>query len=118
MNTPHNTETTERIQAALDFALEASKVAARTVIDAFMNGEEPPSSGRYLLSMNWNPRTRRFDDAHVKAIKHDAFIMSLDDLTRVIGEPDYMVESAKLAGLARASIQRLKSRLVREPGHL
>jgi hypothetical protein len=113
MNAPHNTETAERMQIALDFALEASKAAARTVFDAFMNGEELPSSCRYLLTMNWNDSTRAFDRACVKAIKHDAFIMSLDDLACAIGEPDYLVKNEKLASLARASVQRLKSRLVK-----
>jgi prophage antirepressor-like protein len=110
-NRPETPEETQRRQTALDFAFEASKVAARTVADAFLSGEGLSSSDRYLLTMNWNSGTRRFEDANVQAIDHDDFIMSWDDLTRAIGEPDYLVESEKLTKLASACCQRLVKRL-------
>jgi hypothetical protein len=111
MNAPHDEATARRVQTALDFALEASKVAARAVINAFLSGEEPPSGDRFLLTMDWNPQTRAFDKAHVHPLDYDAILMSWNGLIRALGEPDYLVENAKLAAVARASIQRLKSHL-------
>jgi Rha family phage regulatory protein len=102
---------TQRRQVALDFAFEASKVAARTVADAFLNDEEPSPIRRYLLSMSWNYSTRAYDKACVQAINHDAHVMSLDELTLAIGGPDYLVESEKLIKLANACCQRLVKRL-------
>jgi hypothetical protein len=104
------TETAKRTQTAVALALEASAVAARTIIDAFMNGEEPSSSSRYLLSLGWNAETKAFDKARVEVISHDAFIMSWDELIHAIGEPNHLIESAVLAGLAKACAHRLKSR--------
>jgi hypothetical protein len=104
-------ETAKRMQIALDFAFEASKVAARTVIDAFLSGEELPPSDRYLLTMSWNYSTRAYDKACVQAINHDAHVMSLDELTLAVVDPDYLVESEKLTKLASACCQRLVKRL-------
>jgi prophage antirepressor-like protein len=108
---PEMPEESQRRQVALDFAFEASKVAARTVADAFLNDEEPSPIRRYLLSMSWNYSTRAYDKACVQAINHDAHVMSLDELALAVVDPDYLVESEKLTKLASACCQRLVKRL-------
>ena len=99
------------LQTALDFALEASKVAARTVVESFLSGEEPRSSERYLLSMNWNSETKVFDHPCVKAIAHDAVIAPLSGLAKMIAD-DTLPSDQELADIAKACLRRLKSRHV------
>jgi hypothetical protein len=83
MNAPDNEETAKRMQIALDFALEASKVAARTVADAVMNGEEPAPSHRYLLFMGWNAETKTHY-AHVEAVPNDVILMPMSEFAGML----------------------------------
>ena len=101
----------ERTKTAVAFALESSKVAAQTVIDAFLTGEEPRSSERYLLSMEWDPQKRAFSRAWVKAVEPHAYIASLPRLAEMITEPDCMADSKELATLAQACVRELDARL-------
>jgi prophage antirepressor-like protein len=102
---------TERMKTAVAFALEASKLAAQTVIEAFLKGEEPRRHERYLLTMQWDHRERAFDRAHVQTIDHKAYIASLPRLAKIIGDPGFMGDSGELAGLAQACVKELDSRL-------
>jgi hypothetical protein len=69
--------------AALGFALASSKVVARTVAEAIMNGAEP------------------------------AVVASQPKLAKIIGDGECILPSdSDLAGIARASVKRLKLRHV------
>jgi hypothetical protein len=83
MNAPYDEETARRIQTALDFALEASKVAARTVAEAIMNGDEPAPSHRYWLSMGWNSETKTHY-ARVEAVPDDVILMPMSEFAKMI----------------------------------
>jgi hypothetical protein len=101
----------ERMKTAIAFALEASKVAAQSVIEAFVAGEEPRSSERYLLSMEWDTVTRAFDRARVKAIDPHAYIASLPRLAEMINESDAMVDREEIVNLTQACLKHLDTRL-------
>jgi prophage antirepressor-like protein len=97
----------ERTKIAIAFALEASKVAAQSVIEAFVAGKEPRSSERYLLSMEWDSNAKTYSNARVKAIDPNAYIASLPRLAEMINESDAMVDSKEIVTLANACILRL-----------
>jgi hypothetical protein len=78
-----------------------------------MNGQEPPSHRRYVLSLGWNAETKAFDKARVEGIPDEAIIASLPELARMLTAGNGMMPSDReLADIAKASVQRLKLRLV------
>jgi hypothetical protein len=83
------------------YPLQAPR-GARTDIDAFLNGEEPPSHSRYVLSLGWNAETKAFDKAHVQAIDGKAVVASLSELAGTIDDGECVLpRDSDLAGLAR-----------------
>jgi hypothetical protein len=110
VNAPHDAETVKRMQNALDFALEASKMIARTVADAVMNGQEPAPGRRYLLSMGWNAETKTHY-ARVEAVPDNAIIAPLSEFAQMIAG-GAMPRTSELADIAKASVGRLKLRHV------
>ncbi|MDR0672889.1 MAG: Bro-N domain-containing protein [Zoogloeaceae bacterium] len=100
-----------RAKAAAAIALEASKAVAQSVLEAFIEGEEPGSLDRYLLSLSWDARKKTFSRVHVSAIERDAYVASIPRLAEMIAEPGCATGSEELATLAQACVKELQARL-------
>jgi Rha family phage regulatory protein len=101
----------ERTKIAIAFALEASKVAAQSVIEAFVAGEEYRRIERYMLTTEWDDKAKAYSRACVSVIDPNAYVASLPRLAEMINEPDCKSDSAELANLANACTLKLNKRV-------
>lgn len=106
----------ERIRQAYDLSAEVAAVAARTVFEALLRGDDASLQGRWLFGLGMPAR-----DGNAKpwamAIDSKDMVVSMEDLPRRLLEPNGMMPSNKeLAELAAACNQRLAKRMACSAG--
>jgi prophage antirepressor-like protein len=101
----------ERRVRAFAMASEVATIAARTAFDAMMTGADLTKLDRWLVCLEYNATTRKFDNPYAKPIENEAFIATVPRLVEIIGDPGFMMTEAEMALLASACSQELARRL-------